>query len=187
MVNMLEGTLNLDTYTRYLTNMAWLYEELEKQSSHGVPAPGSEQIWDARLNRLDSITSDLEHLGVQNWRETTTPTPATKKYVDYLSSLDGRGDLRLIAHHYTRYLGDLSGGQAIGALVGRHYGATPEQLSFYDFTEIENIVRYKAAYREALDQVELNEAGMTLVLEEARLAFVLNQRVFEDLGETVTA
>lgn len=186
MVDMLEGKLTLADYTQYLINMAWIYSELEKQSSIGEPTPGSEDIWDARLNRLDSITADLEALGVHNWRETTEPNKATRSYMEHLASLNGRTDPRLIAHHYTRYLGDLSGGQAIGALVARHYGATPEQLSFYAFDDIENIVRYKGAYREALDSVVLDDAGMSQVLEEARLAFVLNQRVFEDLiGEPV--
>jgi heme oxygenase (biliverdin-producing, ferredoxin) len=62
-----------------------------------------------------------------------------------------------VAHHYTRYLGDLSGGQVIGAMIERHYGATPEQLTFFSFEGIEKPVPYKREYRTALDALELTD------------------------------
>ena len=106
------------------------------------------------------------------------------EYVDYLNSFSGRSDLRLIAHHYTRYLGDLSGGQAIAALVAKHYGATPDELTFYSFPLIDNIVRYKENYRHKLDQLDLTAHQRQEVVAEAQKAFELNSHVFEDLALT---
>lgn len=181
-VMLMSGRLSLADYTRYLVNMAWLYSALEKQVAEGVPMPGSEELWDERLLRLPSITYDLENLGVADWRETTRPSDAMESYISHIESLGGRSDYRLIAHHYTRYLGDLSGGQAIAALVARHYGASEDQLSFYRFERIDNIVRFKEHYRECLDRVTLIDDEWENLLEEARQAFRRNQSVFSDLN-----
>ena len=62
-------------------------------------------------------------------------------------SIDTR--VRYLAHHYARYLGDLSGGQAVAVLMARHYGATPEQLCFYDFAELGSVVDAKREYHGA--------------------------------------
>ncbi len=179
---LMRGQLNLDAYRRYLINMAWLYESLEAKAAQGDPLPSSETIWDQRLSRIDAITSDLVALGVENWRSSTTPSPAMASYIQHINSLDGRSDHRLIAHHYTRYMGDLSGGQAISALVARHYNAQPEQLSFYRFDQISDLVRYKESYRESLDNLEISEEQLDQLVREVQLAFEFNQRVFEDLA-----
>jgi len=178
---LMQGSRSLEDYTRYLINMAWLYEALEAKCSEGVPLVGSEALWDERLLRMSSITSDLENLGVIKWRSTTKPSAAMSSYIAHLDDVTGRDDPRLVAHHYTRYLGDISGGQAIAALVARHYGATEEQLSFYRFEGIDNLVRFKESYRETLDRIELTPDQHRDVVSEAKNAFVRNQRVFDDL------
>lgn len=182
-VELMGGKLDLDAYTRYLINLAWLYRSLEQQVAEGEPFATSEPLWDARLNRLDAITEDLENLGVHNWLETTTPSGAMQSYIDHLDSLDGKADPRLVAHHYTRYLGDLSGGQAISAMVARHYNAAENQLNFYRFTDIDNLVRYKEAYRANLDALALDDAQIDELIAEVQLAFEKNQSVFEDLHQ----
>ena len=180
-VELMKGQLNVDAYKKYLVNLAWLYLALEEKIQEGEPAPSTEMLWDARLNRLNAISEDLAQLGIENWQETTEPSMAMKSYIDHIKSLNGKSDHKLIAHHYTRYLGDLSGGQAIAALVARHYGISREQLNFYSFTEIEDLVRYKEHYREVLDSLQFSEKQINELVEEVQLAFSFNQKVFEDL------
>ena len=179
--DLMRGSLSLADYGLYLGNLAYIYEELEKQTSTNPPLPSSEKIWDSRLNRSDRIENDLHALGLSNWRESVVPTTGTRDYVARLTELEGRSDARTIAHHYTRYLGDLSGGQAISALVARNYGATDQQLTFYKFPELENLVRYKDSYREVLDNLEISDIERAALIEEVSIAFELNQRMFEDL------
>ena len=181
-VELMRGQLNLDSYKRYLTNLAWLYLKLESKVQEGEAVATSEQLWDQRLNRLESISKDLGALGVENWRETTEPSKAMRSYIEHIRCLDGKSDHKLIAHHYTRYLGDLSGGQAISALVSRHYGATPEQLNFYKFTEIGDLVRFKEHYRKVLDGLQFSKKQIDELVQEVQLAFEFNQKVFEDLA-----
>ena len=179
---LMRGELSLGDYTTYLVQLAWLYDALERQVANGVARPTSELLWDSRLNRLDAITADLAELGIANWRETTAPSSSMSTYIAHLDSLSGRADVRLVAHHYTRYLGDLSGGQAIAALVARHYGATPAQLSFYRFDDIDDLVRYKEAYRGHLDGLDLTPEECATLVTEVQLAFTMNQRVFDELS-----
>lgn len=181
-MDLMQGKLNLEAYAKYLTNLAWLYESLEAKVRSGSAFTSSEDIWDEKLVRLDAITQDLEALGVHDWKNTTSPSTAMTSYIEHINSLEGKSDFRLVAHHYTRYLGDLSGGQAIAALVGRHYGATSDQLNFYRFQQIDDIVRYKDSYRAALDSLEISSEQIEELVKEVQLAFAFNQKVFEDLA-----
>lgn len=179
---LMKGELDLQAYTKYLINMAWLYQALEAKVAEGEPFESSEALWDDKLNRLESISRDLEALGVIDWRATTAPTASMASYIAHIEALTGKSDLRLVAHHYTRYLGDLSGGQAISALVARHYNASVEQLSFYRFTQIDDLVRYKENYREALNGLAISPEDIEKLVREVQLAFEFNQKVFEDLN-----
>lgn len=86
-----------------------------------------------------------------------------------------------MAHHYVRYLGDLSGGQVVATHVRRHYGLT-DGLTFYDFTEVGKPKPYKDDYRAALDGLPLTSDQRGSVLAEAVEAFRANQAVFAELA-----
>lgn len=173
------GELDLVAYTDYLAQYAYVYQALEARQPL---ATDPEFLTDPGLVRLPSIESDLVHLGAADWRTTHPALPATAEYAAHLESI-ARDELpRYVAHHYTRYLGDLSGGQAIAALVARHYGATENQLAFYRFETIDSPVRYKRAYREGLDALPFSEDQAQTLFAEAKRAFVFNGAIFEALG-----
>jgi len=172
------GELSLAEYTRYLAQYAWVYEALEARTAR----EGDPEVFDPRLARFAAIEADLAALGASDWRETHAPLPETAAYVAHLHALID-DDVRYLAHHYTRYLGDLSGGQAIAALVARHYGATPDQLSFYRFDLGEDgPVRYKRRYRDAMNALALDLTQVDALIDEARASFRLNGAIFEALG-----
>ena len=95
------------------------------------------------------------------------------------SSEAARTPYLLAAHHYTRYLGDLSGGQILARAVRSGF---PERaldrggLDFYRFEQIAAPVPWKRAYRERLDALPLDGGQDAAVLEEVRAAFRLNHR-----------
>lgn len=179
------GELNVDGYISYLANLAPLYRSLESRTHIGVPRSGTEELWNERLDRVASIENDLRELGVTD-NGASLVTPEATSYSAYLNSLSGRDELRLVAHHYTRYLGDLSGGQAIGALVARHYGLTPDQLTFFEFPGIDNTVRFKEAYRQSLDTIPVTQADRELLVAEVKDAFRYNQSIFDALGRALS-
>ncbi|WP_062520130.1 heme oxygenase (biliverdin-producing) [Demequina silvatica] len=173
------GELDLAAYVRYLAQYTYVYRALEARA----PQPGDPAfLADEALRRVPSMEADLEALGVADWERALPALPATQAYVDHLRGLAEADVPRYVAHHYTRYLGDLSGGQAIAKLVARHYGATDAQLGFYRFERIDSAVRYKRAYREQLDALDLDAGQEAALIAEAKAAFGFNADIFEALG-----
>ena len=114
---------------------------------------------------------------------TVTPMPATVEYIARLNDIEETKDVaRLLAHHYVRYLGDLSGGQVIGRMMQRHYGVSDECVTFYHFAEIPKTKPYKDNYRAALDALPIDAADRERLLAEAADAFLLNLNLFNALG-----
>lgn len=177
-VQLMGGELSLEEYTRYLAQFGWVYEALEERGSRdGDPA-----VFDPELARMAAIEADLAALGAADWRTSQPALPATAEYAAHLRAVSD-DDVRYLAHHYTRYLGDLSGGQAIARLVARHYGATPDQLSFYRFDIAEDgVVRYKRGYREAMNDLALAPEQVDLLIAEVRTSFRMNSAIFEALS-----
>lgn len=173
MVALMKGDVGSDAYRDYLTQLAPIYEALEAWDDSRNPWP----LFDRRLDRFERIICDIESLG-----GSFLVCNATIEYVAHIKALVESNDwVRLLAHHYTRYLGDLSGGQAIAALVTRNLMIPPNFLSFYEFDTIDDKVRYKESYRENLDTL-VPEKDHKKFIDEVILAFEYNQNIFEALG-----
>jgi heme oxygenase len=91
------------------------------------------------------------------------------------------GGARLIAHAYTRYLGDLGGGPLLKRHLARTLQLDAACLSFYEFPEIPELRAYARSYRAALDAAAHALGGADSIREEAVVAFQLNV----DLSEAV--
>ena len=94
-------------------------------------------------------------------------------------------------HAYTRYLGDLSGGQALRNIV-RSALELPEGegTCFYEFEQIPTIEAkraFKEQYRHALDSISVSPEIAEQIVEEANLAFSLNRNVMHELEGDVRA
>ena len=170
MVALMKGDLPSEAYFDYIAQLAPIYEALEKWE-------GRLPFFDRRLDRFERIIADLEYVGT---RVVCNETIAYVKHLKKIIKL--KDEVRLVAHHYTRYLGDLSGGQAIGALVARNLSIPPNFLSFYDFDDIGDRVRYKETYRENLDTL-IDPKDYDRFIQEVILAFEYNKKIFFALGE----
>lgn len=83
-----------------------------------------------------------------------------------------------MAHAYTRYLGDLSGGQVLGKITQKSLGlSSKEGLSFFAFPGVTSPNRFKQLYRSRMNSIELTERQRVAVLQEAVKAFELNIQV----------
>jgi heme oxygenase len=137
---------------------------------------------DPALTRAAALEADLAHLYGPEWESTITVLDSTRAYTDRLRELAATSPTHFIAHHYVRYLGDLSGGQMIGRTLSKHYGLGEAGTSFYRFDRIPDPRAYKIAYRERLDALDLTEDQATTLIDEAQLAFRYNAAVFVELG-----
>ncbi|WP_428963918.1 biliverdin-producing heme oxygenase [Micromonospora fluostatini] len=182
------GDLDLAGYTDLVVQHRAIYAALESAGDHLRDDPLAGPFVDEALIRLPALEADLEHLVGADWAERTTPTPATVAYVERIREVCVDSPERFIAHHYTRYLGDLSGGLHIGRSVARNYGLADDSgVAFYQFDQIPRPKAYKDAYRARLDALPLSEAAATALLEEVLVAYRHNTAVFADLARHVPA
>ncbi|MEK4241532.1 biliverdin-producing heme oxygenase [Janibacter sp. FSL W8-0316] len=163
-----------------------IYRALEEVLwGHYADHPFVAPVLDHRLDRVAALEQDMAYLcgGDVDGRLDAGDIHIVPAAADYAAQLRERHTPEaMLAHHYVRYLGDLSGGQIIARMVQRHYGIDPAGLRFYHFEEIPKPKPYKDAYRATLDSLVLDEATRRRVLDAAVDSFELNRRVFADLG-----
>jgi heme oxygenase (biliverdin-producing, ferredoxin) len=168
------GRVSRYGYALLLRNLFPVYQELERGLERHRRAPGVRAIARPGLCRAQAIESDLVSLYGASWSRRLPHLPAGEGYAGrVLAAVEGEG-VRLIAHAYARYLGDLSGGQILRRLLARSLGLGPESLAFYDFPQIADVEAFKAGYRAALDRAAGEITDIDGVVEEAALAFQLN-------------
>jgi heme oxygenase len=182
MADLLDGRLTPAAYSDLLLRLRAVYAAMEQEVRARCGDPLVAAVHDPALERLAAIDADLEH-----WAPgaaAAVESPATAAYVDRLRTATWGG--ALVAHHYTRYLGDLSGGQAIGRVLTRTYDLPPGVgVAFYDFAAIPKPKPYKDAYRARLDALGLSAADVDRVVAEVKVAFGLNQALFAELGADI--
>ncbi|MDL9937337.1 biliverdin-producing heme oxygenase [Gordonia sp. ABSL1-1] len=175
---LLGGALDASQYHRLAAQLYFIYRALESVGDDLAGDPIADAVLDEKLRRLPRLGADLAAYGVDP--SAVEPLPAVRRYVAAIEST--RNDpARYVAHHYTRYLGDLSGGQVVAHRLRQHYGVDEEALTFYAF-DIDKLKRYKDAYRERLDALPLDEEATGRLLAEAVAAFEHNQELFDDLA-----
>ncbi len=108
-------------------------------------------------------------------------SPAAQSYRERVAAASWGG--ALVAHHYTRYLGDLSGGQAIGKILDRTFDLGGAGLAFYEFPV--RAKTYKDSYRARLDGLPLDADEIDRAVDEVKIAFGLNQAVFDELADNM--
>lgn len=180
-----DGSLSVDDYTRWHAQQYFVYEAIEAAAVRFADDPVAGPFVFPELGRVPAIEADLKFLMGPKWRSGIEPLPATKAYVDRINEVSADWPGGYIAHSYTRYLGDLSGGQAFGKAARKNFGFEAEGASFYEFADIKSPKAFKEEYRARLDAVELPEADKVRVIEEILLAYDHNGAVLDALGESL--
>ncbi|GAA3305655.1 biliverdin-producing heme oxygenase [Streptomyces cinereospinus] len=185
MSGLLGGRLGVDAYARYTEQLWFVYEALEAGADRLAPDPVAGPFVRPELFRLPALERDLAHLRGPDWRATLTALPATRAYADRIAECARDWPAGYVAHHYTRYLGDLSGGWLIRDRAERTWGFARkgDGVRFYVFEEIGNPAAFKRGYRELLDAIEADELERQRVVAECKKAFALNTAVFRALGK----
>jgi heme oxygenase len=183
---LMSGVLTRDAYADLAAQQLAVYEALEEASGAvRDDERGAGLVFD-ELARVPAIERDLAYLYGPSWRDEIRILPATREYADRVREVGGNLP-HYAAHAYTRYLGDLSGGQIVKRMIERHYGlggADGENgLAFYTFPDIPKVKVFKDAYRDRLDDLALDADEVSATVAEAQLAFRLNRAVFSALAE----
>lgn len=187
MQDLMSGKGSRNDYIALLAQHYFIYEALEEAAVRMADDPVAALFISPKLTRLPAIEADLEFLLGPDWRDRIAPLPSTTRYTARIREV-GRGwPGGFIAHHYTRYLGDLSGGQIIRTLLQRQYGFETNGVGFYLFAEIAKPKLFKDTYRSQLDAVEWTDDERDRVIAEVALAFRFNTELFDDLATAKAA
>jgi len=182
MTDLMKGKGSRDDYIALVAQHYFIYEALESAEAGFAGDPVASAFITPRLTRLPAIEADLEFLIGPDWRNQIVPLPTTARYVDRINTVAATWSGGFVAHHYTRYLGDLSGGQHIRRLMQRHFGFDTNGVGFYFFDEIASPKDFKDTYREQLDAVGWSAAEREKVIDEVLIAYRFNTELFEDLS-----
>lgn len=184
MSDLLGGRLGVDAYTRYTEQLWFVYRALEDAAESLKDDPVAGPFIRPELMRVAEIERDLEHLLGADWREAVVALPATEAYAARVAECAAEWPGGYVAHHYTRYLGDLSGGQIIRDKAERTWGfeRKGDGVRFYVFAAISNPAAFKRTYRELLDAIAADDLEKQRIIDECKRAFDFNGAVFRELG-----
>ncbi|MFT4280126.1 heme oxygenase (biliverdin-producing) [Microbacterium sp.] len=182
MADLMRGRGTRDDYIALVAQHWFIYAALESAAERMKADPVAAPFISERLTRLPALESDLEFLLGEDWRERIEPLPTTRRYVERIQQVAATWSGGFVAHHYTRYLGDLSGGQFIGKLMARQFGFETNGIGFYLFDDIADPAAFKEVYREQLDAAPWDAAEQERVIEEVLVAYRFNTELFDDLA-----
>lgn len=184
---LVERRLTRPAYARLLRSLHAIYAALEGELARHATHPAVAPVHFPELARAPALAADLTAHHGAAWATELAPAPAAAAYATRLRALGATAPALLVAHAYVRYLGDLSGGQLLAPLVAGLLRVPPnEGFAFYAFAGLPDAAAFRARYRAALDQLPAGTTppgGAALIVEEARQAFALHARLFEELAE----
>lgn len=182
MGTLLKGGASRDDYIALVMQHWAIYEALEGVESSMREVALVAPFLSPALSRLPALEADLAFLVGDDWRKQLTLMPATVEYAARIREVAATWPAGYIAHHYTRYLGDLSGGLHIGRVLARQFGFETNGIGFYLFDQIADPSAFKDAYRAQLDAAPWGVGEQERVVDEVLRAYDYNTRIFEQLA-----
>ncbi len=187
----LKGIVETVPFSKLLANLYLVYSTLEEEFRRHQQHPIVGKLYFQELNRQQNLEQDLAFHYGENWRSEIVPLKAGQAYIDRLKEISNTDPALLIAHSYTRYMGDLSGGQALKHIVRSALNLPDERgTTFYEFDQLPTVEaknNFKDKYRQALGSLEVDEETVERIVEEANYAFTLNRNVVDELEADVRA
>lgn len=176
----LRGVVDREAYRRYLIDLEHVYAHLERGLLSNAEHPILQPLVLPQLWRRKSLRADIIFLSTQAM-VIPSPSASARRYADWLTHLALRRPELLVAHAYTRYMGDLSGGPVLRRIAARALQLDDRGgLSFYAFPQIADLKTFKQSYRARLDGLPVDDALAEVIVEEAVHAFVRNGEVLDE-------
>lgn len=173
-----KGIASVATFAQLTAALFFIYEAMEgaldETKSDNVRALDFPE-----LRRLQSLERDMQHFFGDDWRANVKPSRATLAYVDRIKRV-ATEDL-LIGHLYSRYLGDLFGGQMMSSMASKSLGLQSDGLAFYSFDDIRDTRSFIDRWYTSLNDLDLPRELQQEIVDEANIVFRLNIDIFNEL------
>lgn len=171
----LQGQSNRAGYTLFLRNLLPAYHALEAGLERHREKAGMGALFRPEVVRGPAIESDLVRLAGKEATERLPLLPESVHYAARIAAASEEGaHSLLIAHAYTRYLGDLGGGPILKRRLATAFNLEDDCLSFYDFPQVTDMRAFAMEYRGALDAAAERFDDLDRVIDEAVASFHLN-------------
>jgi len=178
----LQGVVDKPSYRKLAANFYFIYTALEAELTRHKDNPILTGLYTPELWRQNSLEQDLAYYYGADWHNQAQPSEACKNYVKHIQEVSNNSPELLAAHAYTRYMGDLSGGQILKKIAKQAMGLKDgDGTAFYEFETIKNHGEFKKKYRAALDTLPVDDITQDKIVDEANFAFHLNMEMFQEL------
>ena len=186
----LKGVVEKKSYRKLISDLYFVYQAMEEeierlvQEEHPVIKP----IGFKSLFRKETLENDLQFYFGDNWRNEINISKSAKEYVQRIRLVAEQSPELLVGHHYTRYIGDLSGGQILKKIAKKALNLNGDNgLSFYEFENIDDEKEFKEEYSKTLNQLPINQTIADQIIDEANKAFKYNMKMFKELEGNLIA
>ena len=177
----LKGVVDKENYRELISNFYFIYHTIEAEVRRLKDDPIVGPLNIPELYRHDALAEDCDYFFGIDWREKIYPSQACKQYMERIQEVAHEEPELLVGHHYTRYLGDLSGGQILKNIAEKALKLEDQGLAFYKFPDIDNKKEFKNNYRATLNKLPVTESQVNAIVTEANYAFRLNMYMFDEL------
>jgi len=186
----LKGVVEKKSYRKLISDLYFVYSAMEEEIDRLVYEnhPIIKNIGFKELFRKETLKNDLKFYYGNNWKNLIEISDSAKSYVDRIRFVAKESPELLVGHHYTRYIGDLSGGQILKKIAKKALNINGnEGLDFYEFSMISDEKQFKKSYSDTLNQLPINQEVADQIIEEANKAFTYNMKMFKELEGNLIA
>ena len=186
----LKGVVEKTSYRKLIGDLYFVYKAMEEEIDRLVQEdhPVIKHIGFKELFRRQTLEKDLEFYYGNNWLDQIKISESAKSYVDRIRLVANESPELLVGHHYTRYIGDLSGGQILKKIAKKALNLRGDDgLNFYEFKLIEDEKLFKKSYSETLNKLPIDQKIADNIIDEANEAFAYNMKMFKELEGNLIA
>ena len=180
----LKGVVEKTSYRKLISDLYFVYKAMEEEIDKLVQEdhPVIKHIGFKELFRRQTLEKDLEFYYGNDWIDQIKISESARSYVNRIRLVANESPELLVGHHYTRYIGDLSGGQILKKIAKKALNLRGDDgLNFYEFKLIEDEKLFKKSYSETLNKLPIDQKIADNIIEEANEAFAYNMNMFREL------
>jgi heme oxygenase (biliverdin-producing, ferredoxin) len=174
------GRLPWEAYADLVAQHWFVHDTLQLAAHTMADDPVAGAFVFPELARLPAIEADLHFLHGPRWSHRIAALPATTTYCTRVRDAAFARPSGFIAHHYTRYLGDLVGGRHRARSVAGVYGLTTDGHRFLSFAGVDP-ESFETYYCQSLDRLPWSRFEQDDFVAEVIEAYALTIAVLDDL------